>query len=369
MGAVNSASFFYLSPKKNIMSISRNPFNESARDLLKFDSEERGIKASLKTFEHRPHYQRYKGAYYAAKIMIFVCGLLSALTASMYFCTQLYNSLSPYSSAGAFGLSIVAGVIIVFLIEAMKRSSTKETLINIIQYKTVDGYIFLAIFCLGISVFSSYKGSEIIPEMTTQKPLLVSLDSARSSFENKISKLTALYTYKKTNTLIEEGREALKVLEAEKAHELRRLDSLNKIRAEQYDSTKVESKYNLVAVALVVELFYLIAFIYSLNFLYNVYSETEARRRAESNLEDDDSIGIDGAIFQPATQPHQSSQSGIGFFMKNKEPKKEPQQPPQQIDDFLRTCENCKDAYQHNHKKQRFCSDACRASFHRKKAK
>jgi hypothetical protein len=361
------------------MQIYKNPFEERASH-----SEKTATVAKIETqagelFRHRRHAERYAAANVAALVTSYLCNGLSLVTSGIVLGIVLYQTILPMSSTAAAVVAPLLSLPPVLLIEALKRHTLKEVLINAIQYKKIAiGLSLVCLFVGSMSVFASWYGAKILPQTIAEPPQLVDVDSLRNVFEVKIMEATTLHTYKPTNTMTKQGSAIISELEAEKRQTLSEAKEKNeKASATKGEAIKADS-FLLSSIALSIELLFLVCMVFSINFYWRCFLETQG----EPTTVDADAVASDASDVDnnenrkfTAHEPKSIKQGGhqaptnrpIGFYYQQGTPQTSTTNVDNENRNYTRICANCGTKYIHKHHKQKYCTDACRVEFWQKK--
>ncbi len=350
------------------MRIYKNPFKEGADKLCKESSTQHTTEQAVQLFRHRSHAERHRATNQAAILLSYVCNLLSGLTTGIAGTFLIYKLLLPISHYFALIASIIIALVVVGIIETIKRHSLKECLIDAIQYKNFNFGLWAVVllFC-SISIAASYKGAEMLPELTATTPKLIDTDSINQSYASQITKLedkqTELFKIKYRGTTtrtaqqsIKEIEEQIKVLRSQSSNDIAEAKTENQNRlAIAQDEIDLDSRL-FVVVALSIELLFIVCYLFSMFFYWRCFAESlpdGSSEQPEKKVSHIENISIEGRI-----PPHVAPRARIGFETNETKIVK---------DSKLRTCKECGKEYIYNHIKQKFCSDSCRMKFHNKK--
>jgi len=289
----------------------------------------------------------------------YVCSGVSVITAFAFFAMFIYlstcNILGVYVS---YILSALIAFVGVFLLENAKTNSINTLSKLFLQYRTIKKELaIIAFLCFSTSILTSYKGAQALPTITATQPQLHNIDSIQAHYTKRIEQAITLGTYKPTNTLTKKGAAIVETLENNRATDVQAARMQNE-QATAAASTEIKSlEVVFCAVSLCIELFILLCTFYVVFYRFNCFLEAIAN--GEDEDEDGNSIISEKTPFlatkQPtAHNPTTATETGqrIGFY-----------------DIKQKQCNNCGERFVSNHKKQLYCTDTCRFSFHAKKRK
>ena len=345
------------SQKIKRMQISKNPFKTKTDTIQKITSKTTTTDRAKALFRHKCHAERHNKTNIAVNILSYLCNTLSGITTGIAITLITYKSLSVIGHYFALSLSVLIALAVIPIIEIIKRYSLKESIIDAIQYKVFNSFnwILVILFC-SISVFASYYGAKQIPELTTHPPQLTNIDSIRLDFDNKISAATILYTYKPTNTITKKGSVIISDMQKEKRQLISDIQQQNKVATESHRAEIKTDARLFIAIALFVELLFILCFWASIRFYWNCFLESVETEPTSTNFE---------KITESKTGQRPPTQSNaIGFiYGQNSNTTKIVN------NSNLRTCENCNKEYIYKHWKQKYCTTECRMLFWEKKRK
>lgn len=159
MGATKAGAFFQISYYQNfkIMQIYKNPFEVAADATEKINVSSATNDKAAAMFRHRTHSERHGLTNIAAVLLSFLCNTLSGLASGIVAAIVIYKTIEPLNKTFAAIVAALLSIAGVLLVETIKRHTTKETLINAIQYKRFNiGLSGVAIVFSLVSIFSSW---------------------------------------------------------------------------------------------------------------------------------------------------------------------------------------------------------------------
>ena len=362
------------------MQIYENPFTK-ASEQLETSTNEAFIKdKATSIFKHKSYADRFRSLYKGTNILSFVCGALSALSAFAVVAMSVFKSLEPINYYIALGLGVGLGIFAVVLIEVIKRAALKEFLVELFLYKRVTillGSITLA--ACALSVYSSYEGAKLIPQITATPPIIANVDSIEAAHTAQIAAATVLHTYKPTKTLTKQGAAIIAAMQADKRQAMESARAANVAALAASETDKGGNVYALVVVALVNEGVLLGCLYFGMFYFWQCYKAVKAAENSqpaptpieptptpiETKTEPKTNVNKIGQ-----TLPHRAPPTNrkIGFIFGNGgtetqhdfSAKNDNGTATATATDNVRNCEWCGESYVVNHKKQKFCCTAHR---------
>ena len=100
------------------------------------------------------------------------------------------SDLLPVTPGVPQGLVSVLVVVLIVVVELIKRSVMPGLFRHYFQYGEVDkvSAVIVVVFC-GISVVSSFEGAKLIPQALSPSPVLYSLDSVKTVYDDQLATL------------------------------------------------------------------------------------------------------------------------------------------------------------------------------------
>lgn len=324
-------------------------------------------------FKHRSNAERHKGTNLASIALSYVCNVFSGLTTMIASTFIIYQSLSSIDHYFALIVALIFSLVLVCIIETIKRHSLKEFIIDAIQYKKANfGLAFIVLLFCGVSILSSYKGAKLLPELTKVEPNLINVDSLQTAHQKQIADATILHTYKPTKTLTKRGSVIISDMQQEKRQAIAEAKATNKERSEA-NKSNIELDSTLFAgIALSVELLFIISFLFSMHYYFKCYLEniavSQEQKQTSTNISttenefstnnvQDENIVQRGNATEAAEAPKAEAKKQIGFKVYDNEKR--------QLG--TRICKHCGKGYTHKHNRQKFCTTACRMEYHKAK--
>jgi Fe2+ transport system protein B len=351
------------------MRIYENSFDSASKKVQQDSNVQQIAEKAQQLFKHRSNAERHRSTNLASILLSYVCNLFSGLTTMIASTFIIYQSLKSVNHYFALIVALIFSLVLVCIIEAIKRYSLKECIVDAIQYKKINfGLAFIVLLFCSISIASSWKGAQLLPQLTTSEPNLINIDSLQAKYEQQIAEATALYTYKPTKTITKKGAPILASMQEEKRQAIAEAKATNKERSEaNKDSIQLDS--NLFAgIALGVELLFIVSFLFSMHYYFKCFLETIAIDQEQHQAKKPDFKEVTkivqgenttqtGKQDTPSEAPRAEAKKQIGF--KLYESRKNV------IIEGTRTCLHCNKAYVHKHNKQKFCSTTCRMDYHK----
>ena len=353
------------------MSIYENKFDSASKKMQQDSNVQQITEKAQQIFKHRSNAERHKGTNLASIALGYTCNLFSGLTTMIASTFIIYQSLSSVNHYFALVVALIFSLVLVCIIENIKRHSLKECIVDAIQYKKANfGLLFIVLLFCSISVASSYKGAQLLPELTTAEPNLINVDSLQAKYEQQIAEATALYTYKPTKTITKKGAPILASMQEEKRQAIAEAKQTNKERSEANKSNIGLDSTLFAGIALAVELLFIVSFLFSMHYYFKCYLENIAIDQEQHQTKKPDFKQVTkivqgenttqtGKQDTPSEAPRAEAKKQIGFKLYESRKKV--------IIEGTRTCLHCNKAYIHKHNKQKFCSTACRMDYHKKK--
>lgn len=353
------------------MRIYENSFDTASKRVQQDSNVQQIAEKAQQIFKHRSNAERHKGTNLASIVLGYTCNLFSGLTTMVASTFIIYQSLKSVNHYFALIVALIFSLVLVCIIEAIKRHSLKECIIDAIQYKKINfGLAFIVLLFCGVSVLSSYKGAQLLPQLTTAELELINIDSLQAKHEKQIADATILHTYKPTKTLTKRGSAIISDMQEEKRQAIAEAKATNKERSEaNKDSIELDSTL-FAGIALGVELLFIVSFLFSMHYYFKCYLETIAIDQEKHQTKKPDFKEVTKIVQgenttqtdkqnTPSEAPRAEAKRQIGF--KLYESRKNV------ISEGTRACLHCNKAYVHKHNKQKFCSTSCRMEHHKKK--
>jgi hypothetical protein len=359
------------------MQIYENPFTKSSEQLETSTNEAYTKDKATSIFKHKTYADRFKPLHRGTNVLSFVCGILSALSAFAIVAMSVFKSLEPINYYIALGLGVGLGLFAVALIEIIKRAALKEFLVELFLYKRVTillGTITLA--ACAVSVYSSYEGAKLIPQLTATRPLIANVDSIETAHTAQIAAATILHTYKPTKTLTKQGAVIIAAMQTDKRQAMETARAANVAAVEASEIDKSGNVYALVVVALINEGVLLGCLFFGMFYYWQCFKAVKA---AEINETTPTPIDTKPRILDEQktsvqkigqTLPHRAPPTNrkIGFFNGDEtsatrhefSATNETGTATATERNGARYCLHCNESYTVNHNKQKFCSSRCR---------
>jgi len=397
-----------------------NQFDKAANQYEAGKNLEAQKSKVLGIFADKSFSQRYNLADKAAKMLAFICNIISLSTFAFLVGYMLYNLCLPALGEGSLYVAIPFAVAISGFFELVKNAAYANFLIGFYKFKNaaISGLAALVILS-GISIGSSFVGAKLLPSATlvdTTKHDFSSFDAQKLELNNQIKAAQIGSTYK--GILTKQGHAQISKIQKE-------LDNLAKERAkytELIDTEKAvfaQDKSSITQYlgyfAIIAELVYIACYSFSFYYLYRYYVELQISSTANpeqvptkfheihkhanpmhSGTPNPMHSGTPNptpnnppnvGTTQPANpNPEPTQPRKIGFIIGQNlgtpNPTPEPTQPANPDAQAFRdtpnpdaiiskygigTCANCQTKYHKNSYNHKYCSDVCKLDFHEKK--
>lgn len=405
--------------------------NSFDKDAQNFDAHAKNQAQTAKVlgiFADKSFSQRYNLADKAAKMLAFICNIISLSTFAFLVGYMLYNLCLPALGEGSLYVAIPFAVAISGFFELVKNAAYANFLIGFYKFKNaaISGLAALAILS-GISIGSSFVGAKMLPAATlvdTTKHDFSSFDAQKVELNNQIKAAQVGSTYK--GILTKQGHAQISKIQKE-------LDNLAKERekyTELIDTEKAVFAQEKTSItqylgyfAIIAELVYIACYSFSFYYLYRYYVELQisgttnpesvpakfhaihtkenAARQITPNTQPTSAPNLS----QPANPESQPAPRKIGFILgenvgttqtanpervpaanpesvpaepesepnrtanPESEPAANPESEPEQIVSKygVGVCECCGSKFHKNSYNHKFCTDICKLDFHEKK--
>ena len=309
-----------------------------------------------KTFAPKTYRETNKGVYIGGVVLSYLCNFVSILTAFTFTFLFLYNSTMQLGTTFAVAVSVSVAALFVALLELIKRGTLHTVVKTAIQYRAFRfDMAIVAFVAVAVSVVLSFFGAKMLPDALTPAPDLINIDSIQNVYTAKIASATELHTYKPTKTLTKTGAQLIQALESERVQSVQDAKTENEKIQSVQGATVAGLEYTFCTVSLCNELLLILCLVFMLNYQFECYLEILAH---EAPNEDNT---------QTIAEPIQSVQ-GVKFEAPHGVTGQRPKIGFSNLQTGQKVCDHCNGVYNSNHKKQRFCSDACRYAHHRAKA-
>lgn len=312
----------------------------------------------LNEFKERTYQDTNKQLNLYIKCIKFICSSVSVLTAFSFFAMFIYlsiNHLIGFYPAAV--ISVCIGFTGVAILEVAKTNSIDTLTKEYLQYKIFRIELFLiAALCLSVSVITSYQGAKELPTITAPPAIITNIDSIKQDYTKRIEQAIILNTYKPTNTLTKTGAKIVQALEQDKAKEVQSAQATNLTNVQSVQGKIKGLELTFCSVSALIEVFILLCSFYGVFYRFNCYLEALANEDSDTPQD----TTQDTEQPQKTTIQHTGNAAPItnnagqriGFY-----------------DVKQKTCTNCGEHFISNHKKQIYCTDSCRFSFHAKNKK
>ncbi len=355
------------------MQIYKNSFDSASREMQQENNVQQITEKAQQLFKHRSNAERHKGTNLASIALSYVCNVFSGLTTMIASTFIIYQSLKSINYYFALVVALIFSLVLVCIIEAIKRHSLRECIIDAIQYKKLNfGLAFIVLLFCSISIASSWKGAQLLPELTKVEPELINVDSLQAKYEKQIAEATILHTYKPTKTLTKRGSVIISDMQEEKRQAIAEAKATNKERLAA-NKSNIELDSTLFAgIALAVELLFVVSFLFSMHYYFKCYleniaisqeqkqtstnSSTTENEFSTNNVQDENTVQRGNAT-EAAEAPKAALKTQIGFKLYDNK--------KSQLG--TRICLQCGKGYTHKHNRQKFCTTACRMEYHKAK--
>jgi hypothetical protein len=343
------------------MQIYKNPFKVKADALQATTNKSTSTDRAKALFRHRSHSERHRATNISSIFLSYICNVLSGLTTAIAIGLVLYKTLLGIGHLFALTTAFLSALVVIPIIETIKRHSLKESLTDAIQYKSINfGMWATTILFCSISVLASYFGAKNIPTLTSSEPTLVNIDSIRYDYNQRIKAATTLHTYKPTNTLTKKGAAIIADMETEKRTVIEDAKNINKMSLDSHTEAQTMDSRMFMGIALGIELLFLVSVLFSMNFYWRCYLET-----IEDGTEPEPTrINFEKIVQDTSGQRPPTPTSKIGFIIGENTGSTKIVH-----NSKSRNCVHCGKEYTYKHWKQKFCSTDCRMDYWKIKRK
>jgi len=371
-----------------------NPHSENMREF----NNTRLFKRLSEKHRPKPYWRQYQGIYRAVLGTSFLFNVLSALTASavVFFFIQ--------GLTGSMTASLVITVILLSVLEFMKRETSSKLFHGILQFKNWNyGLLFTVIALSAISTTASYFGAAQVVESLTPPPSLTDVAEQTAGIENQIAGIDQQIAAAQRNTwqgkltarsarTVERLTESRAALTDELMRTRERTDMQNDVVQSEHLSETMSNAGTFALFTLICE----IALIGCLFFMqyYDFRSFAEYALATNPAAASGNAPGNANRYTRFGSSPahqntyqngyHNSVHTPIGFkygmnnvtenvtqtvtdLVANSETNSVTDLETRAVSGLERQCEHCQVAYIHGHSRQRYCGQACRISAWRKK--
>lgn len=310
----------------------------------------------------KPYWKAYKGIYNAVSGVSLLFNALSALTASALVYFFILGLTSSPLAAGVLTITLLAAL------EYMKRETAGKLFHNWLQFKALSPGMVAAVICLSaISTAASYFGAEATVKNFTAPPQIATADI--SDIEARMAQIDEQIASAQRNqwrgVMTPRAQKIVELLTAERAglqeEATRRNERADMIADETLAEHEATTEINSGAFALftlISEIALIFCLFYMQYYDFRSYSEYALARGGESAT----GRGTHGTQYNGRNATygtHNGTQNGthsgraIGFqYAKRTQGNDQ--------ENTTRSCEHCGASYDYGHRRQRFCSDACR---------
>ena len=254
------------------MRIYENSFDTASRKVQQDSNVQQITEKAQQIFKHRSNAERHRSTNLASIALSYVCNVFSGLTTMIASTFIIYQSLSSINHYFALVTGLIFSLVLVCIIESIKRHSLRECIIDALQYRKINwGLGFVVLLFCGVSIASSYEGAQLLPQLTTAEPELVNVDSLQAAHEKRIADATILHTYKPTNTLTKKGSAILEGMQNEKRQAIVAAEQTNKERSQANKNAMELDGALFAGIALSIELLFIISFMFSMHYYFKCY--------------------------------------------------------------------------------------------------
>ena len=372
-----------------------NPHSENMREF----NNTRLFKRLSEKHRPKPYWKQYQGIYRAVLGTSFLFNVLSALTASavVFFFIQ--------GLTGSMTASLVITVILLSVLEFMKRETSAKLFHGILQFKNWNyGLLFTVIALSAISTTASYFGAAQVVESLTPPPALADVAEQTAGIENQIAGIDQQIAAAQRNTwqgkltarsarTVERLTESRAALTDELMRTRERTDMANDEMQSEHLSETMTNASTFAMFTLICEIALIACLFFMQHYDFRSYAEYALATNPASG-----SSGNANRYTRFASAPahqnghqntyqneyHNSVHTPIGFkYGMNAETENVTQTVTDSVTDSVtengngietravpglgRQCEHCQISYIHGHSRQRYCGQACRISAWRKK--
>lgn len=367
-----------------------NPHSENMREF----NNTRLFKRLSEKHRPKPYWRQYQGIYRAVLGTSFLFNVLSALTASavVFFFIQ--------GLTGSMTASLIITVILLSVLEFMKRETSAKLFHGILQFKNWNyGLLFTVIALSAISTTASYFGAAQVVESLTPPPALADVAEQTAGIENQIAGIDQQIAAAQRNTwqgkltaraarTVERLTESRAALTDELMRTRERTDMQNdEVQSEHLSETMSNAgtfaMFTLICeIALIACLFFMQYYDFRSFAEYALATNPAAGNTSGNANRYTRFASNNGQNSAPAYQNgyHNSVHTPIGFkygmnaetenvtqTVTDSETNSETNSETRAVSGLERQCEHCQVAYIHGHSRQRYCGQACRISAWRKK--
>lgn len=365
-----------------------NPHSENMREF----NNTRLFKRLSEKHRPKPYWRQYQGIYRAVLGTSFLFNVLSALTASavVFFFIQ--------GLTGSMTASLVITVILLSVLEFMKRETSAKLFHGILQFKNWNyGLLFTVIALSAISTTASYFGAAQVVESLTPPPSLTDVAEQTAGIENQIAGIDQQIAAAQRNTwqgkltarsarTVERLTESRAALTDELMRTRERTDMQNDVVQSEHLSETMANAGTFAMFTLICEIALIACLFYAQYYDFRSFAEyalatnpAAVSGNTPGNANRYTRFGSsNGHNSAPAYQNghHNSVHTPIGFkYGMNAETENvtqtvtdsETNSETRAVSGLERQCEHCQVAYIHGHSRQRYCGQACRISAWRKK--
>jgi hypothetical protein len=363
-----------------------NPHSENMREF----NNTRLFKRLSEKHKPKPYWKQYQGIYRAVLGTSFLFNVLSALTASavVFFFIQ--------GLTGSMTASLAITVILLSVLEFMKRETSAKLFHGILQFKNWNyGLLFTVIALSAISTTASYFGAAQVVESLTPPPSLTDVAEQTAGIENQIAGIDQQIAAAQRNTwqgrltarsarTVERLTESRAALTDELMRTRERTDMQNDVVQSEHLSETMSNASTFAMFTLICEIALIGCLFFMQHYDFRSFAEYAlATNPASGNTSVNANrytrfASNNGQNSAPAYQNgyHNSVHTPIGFKygmnagtenVTQTVTDSETNSEPRAVSGLERQCEHCQVSYIHGHSRQRYCGQACRISAWRKK--
>jgi hypothetical protein len=151
--------------------IFQNPYDSRVRETVR-QNRQKSLNSKVTTlFAHKKFYERWHFFSVGCIILTYLCNIFSPLCAMAVVFFAMHDSLLPLLGVViAGGISAAMAMVVVVVLEILKRYSAKNALVYIFNYKKINLGFFIAVVCSAASIITSFYGAKTIPQRFTNPP-------------------------------------------------------------------------------------------------------------------------------------------------------------------------------------------------------
>jgi len=339
---------------KNLNVTSKNVFDSNYKNYVETSKN----KQIIDFFKHKPFYQRTTKVAVFLALFAAICSVLSGFTESIF----LHQKFSLI--IGNFYIVLILVVLVVLIIEGVKRYTLPQIFRYYFQYKEID-FINLSIYVLAVaaSVWLSFNGSKYLPSMVTEAEV-VNVEGVAARYDAMITKAESeVEQYFQQNNwrgkLDNSSRptynqltEAVAALKAEKLAAEAEAKTENKaIMAAYNDQNKKDGlQLGFITIASEIALFLIVCFLIYRKWRFVTQYIAKEQTIKPSTMASEVVLNLDNEnrkqVVKTLKIDHNENRKTEG----NK-----------------RLCKHCNKEYIYRHHKQKYCADKCRVAAYNKR--